>query len=82
MKSWDGTVRGSPPTGGGGGNGTLRNITVSSVILDQVQTAVQIVQNFNASTGDTPSFFEFGDITYKDWSGTLSNSTGELLLHA
>jgi galacturan 1,4-alpha-galacturonidase len=76
MKSWDASIHGTPPTGGGGGNGTLKNVTISSVVLDQVETAVLVTQTNDAESGDTPSYYQFSDITYANWTGTTSTNTG------
>jgi galacturan 1,4-alpha-galacturonidase len=75
MKSWTASIHGTPPTGGGGGNGTVTNVTLSSVVLDEVDIPVHIYQTNGGSSSDTPSFFQFADITYKNWSGTADTNT-------
>ena len=59
FKSWDGTVNGVPPTGGGGaggmlwssttcpsnyGSGFVKNVVIKNFVLDQVDTPVALHQ--------------------------------------
>ncbi|KAJ7224758.1 pectin lyase fold/virulence factor [Mycena rebaudengoi] len=44
FKSWDGTVNGAPPTGGGGSTGFLRNVTATNVVLDRVNGPITLAQ--------------------------------------
>jgi galacturan 1,4-alpha-galacturonidase len=75
FKTWDGSVHDTPPTGGGGGNGTLRNVTLSSVVLSEVNHPTYISQTNGAESGDTASYFKLADITYNGWTGTSDEAT-------
>ncbi|KAF8960871.1 pectin lyase fold/virulence factor [Flammula alnicola] len=55
FKSWDGSVNGAPPTGGGGANGTA---------------PVHVYQTNNALTGDLPSKLKFEGLHFVGWTGT------------
>ncbi|KAJ7056699.1 pectin lyase-like protein [Mycena amicta] len=76
FKSWDGTVNGVPPTGGGGAPGFAKNITLRNVVLDRVNRPTTITQTNGGHSGDLPSIFHFGDIRWENWTGTaLTNQT-------
>ncbi|PPQ77955.1 hypothetical protein CVT25_015430 [Psilocybe cyanescens] len=45
FKSWDGSVNGAPPTGGGGAGGLVNNLTVRNMHIDGVDMPVHILQN-------------------------------------
>jgi len=70
FKSWDGTVNGAPPTGGGGASGFAKNVTLRNVVLDRVNRPTTIEQTNGGHSGDLPSIFKFSDIHYENWSGT------------
>lgn len=44
LKTWTGTVNGSPPTGGGGGGGFVKNVTARRVTLSGVDRPVHLYQ--------------------------------------
>ncbi|KAF9521778.1 pectin lyase fold/virulence factor [Crepidotus variabilis] len=75
FKSWSGSVKGAPPTGGGGGTGYARNITARNVYVDRVDTPIYIHQTYNNDehSGDLPSKLNFGGITYINFTGTASS---------
>ncbi|KAL5520109.1 hypothetical protein ACEPAG_1769 [Sanghuangporus baumii] len=75
FKSWSGTVNGEPPTGGGGGGGFVNNILARRATLDGVDTPVALYQTNGAHSGDTPSFLQFGDLSFEDWSGNATSNT-------
>ncbi|KAJ7213449.1 pectin lyase fold/virulence factor, partial [Mycena pura] len=70
FKSWDGSVNGAPPTGGGGGSGFVKNVTLRNVVLDRVDLPTTIEQTKDGHSGDLPSIFKFSDIHYENWTGT------------
>jgi len=76
-KSWDGTVRGTPPTGGGGGGGHVRNVVLRNVFLDQVDLPTQLYQTNDGHSGDIPSSLQFSNLSWVNWTGT---STGDRLV--
>ncbi|KAF7317135.1 hypothetical protein HMN09_00448200 [Mycena chlorophos] len=74
FKSWDGSVNGVPPTGGGGGPGFAKNITLRNIFLSNVSRPTTVSQTNDAKTGDLPSIFRFEDISWENWRGnSLSN---------
>ncbi|KAF7327397.1 hypothetical protein MKEN_00317500 [Mycena kentingensis (nom. inval.)] len=75
FKSWDGTVNGSPPTGGGGAPGFAKNITLRNVVLDRVNRPTTISQTNGGHSADLPSIFRFSHITWQNWSGTALTNT-------
>ncbi|EJC98108.1 pectin lyase-like protein [Fomitiporia mediterranea MF3/22] len=75
FKSWTGSVIGVPPTGGGGSGGFVKNVVAKNVHLSSVDTAVAAYQTYGGNSSDTPSFFNFRDLTFEDWSGTASTNT-------
>ncbi|KAG6828720.1 hypothetical protein H0H92_006949 [Tricholoma furcatifolium] len=75
FKSWDGTVNGSPPTGGGGGTGYVSNVLVKNVELNQVNIPLHLYQTNGAESGDQPSTLKFGNLTFIGWSGTAVTNT-------
>ncbi|KAJ7236867.1 pectin lyase fold/virulence factor [Mycena haematopus] len=77
FKSWDNTINGAPPTGGGGGRGFTKNVTTRNVVLDRVNRPTTISQTNGAKSGDLPSIYKFEDIHYENWSGT--SLTNELI---
>ncbi|KAF8153063.1 pectin lyase fold/virulence factor [Crassisporium funariophilum] len=70
FKSWDGSVNGAPPTGGGAGGGMVKNISVKNVQVDRVNAPLHVYQTNNAHTGDAPSQLRFSDLHFADWTGT------------
>ncbi|KAJ7030864.1 pectin lyase-like protein [Mycena alexandri] len=70
FKSWDGSINGVPPTGGGAGPGFAQNITLKNVVLDRVNRPTTISQTNGGHSGDLPSMYKFEDIHYDNWSGT------------
>ncbi|KAJ7216368.1 pectin lyase fold/virulence factor [Mycena pura] len=79
FKSWDGTVNGAPPTGGGGASGFAKNVTLRNVVLDRVNRPTTIEQTNGGHSGDLPSIFKFSDIHYENWSGTALTNLGEFV---
>ncbi|KAJ8454046.1 hypothetical protein ONZ45_g19460 [Pleurotus djamor] len=74
FKSWTGAVNGVPPTGGGGGSGLVKNISITNVQLDRVNAPIHLYQTNGGHSGDAPSQLMFGGLHFKNWSGTsLSN---------
>ncbi|TFK26877.1 pectin lyase-like protein [Coprinopsis marcescibilis] len=75
FKAWDGPVTGTPPTGGGGGRGLVKNAVFRNIIFDRVRTGVQIWQNFG-SDGDVPvtSKVKFNGILFDNVRGTTNSS--------
>ncbi|KAJ7468939.1 pectin lyase fold/virulence factor [Mycena galericulata] len=70
FKSWDGSVNGAPPTGGGGGPGFATNITTRNVLLNDVSRPTTVTQTNGAMAGDLPSKYKFEDLHFENWSGT------------
>ncbi|KAJ7737359.1 pectin lyase fold/virulence factor [Mycena metata] len=70
FKSWDGSINGVPPTGGGAGPGFAQNITLKNVVLNQVNRPTTISQTNGGHSGDLPSMYKFEDIHYENWTGT------------
>ncbi|KAH9474648.1 Putative galacturan 1,4-alpha-galacturonidase A [Psilocybe cubensis] len=75
FKSWDGSVNGSPPTGGGGAGGLVNNLTVRNMYIDGVDTPVHILQNNLGMSGDAPSILKFEGLRFENWSGTANTNT-------
>ncbi|KAI5122794.1 hypothetical protein M0805_000138 [Coniferiporia weirii] len=75
LKSWTDTVNGVPPVGGGGGGGYVKNVVARRVYVSDVDTPVRLTQTSNGKSTDTPSFLQFSDLSYEDWSGTASTNT-------
>ncbi|KAJ6606565.1 pectin lyase fold/virulence factor [Mycena vulgaris] len=74
FKSWDGSVNGVPPSGGGGGTGFAKNITARNVVLDRVNAPIHLYQTNGGHSLDLPSNLTFGALHFQNWSGTaLSN---------
>ncbi|KAJ7168135.1 pectin lyase fold/virulence factor [Mycena crocata] len=74
FKSWDGSVIGAPPTGGGGatGKGFAKNITAKNVVLDRVNlpsTCIKPMGDIRACL-DLPSPLMFGVLHFENWTGT------------
>ncbi|KAF9563844.1 pectin lyase-like protein [Agrocybe pediades] len=76
FKAWPGTVNGLPPTGGGGGAGTVRNLTAKNVQVDRVMNPVriQIFQSIDPNGGGSPSKIKFENMHFSNWVGTANNS--------
>ncbi|PPQ79080.1 hypothetical protein CVT25_002305 [Psilocybe cyanescens] len=70
FKTWDGTVNGAPPTGGGGAGGLVQNVSARRVNVDRVTTPMHIYQTNNAKSGDAPSTLRFEGLHFSDWTGT------------
>lgn len=77
LKTWTGTVHGSPPTGGGGAGGHVSNVTLRNFSLDRVDLPTQLYQTNDGHSRDAPSTLQFSDITWENWQGT---STGAELV--
>ncbi|KAF5384153.1 hypothetical protein D9615_003186 [Tricholomella constricta] len=70
FKTWTGAVHGSPPTGGGGGSGSVDNVVAKGVRLDRVNLPLHIYQTNGGHTGDAPSTLKFSNLNFTDWTGT------------
>lgn len=74
VKTWTGVVQGTPPNGGGGGLGYLRNVTISDFTVSNALQAFYVTQcnSYSGFTGqcDT-SKFQISDLAIRDMSGTL-----------
>ncbi|KAF9011995.1 pectin lyase-like protein [Cyathus striatus] len=70
FKSWTGSVNGAPPTGGGGGTGTVRNISIENVVLDRVNNPIHLYQTNGGHSTDLPSTLSFGGLRFSNWTGT------------
>ncbi|KAF8830109.1 hypothetical protein HHX47_DHR2000394 [Lentinula edodes] len=77
FKSWTGEVNGTPPTGGGGGTGHVRNVTIQNVNVDQVDIPVHVYQTNGGTASETPSTLMFSGLHFNDWTG---NATGNTIL--
>ncbi|KAJ7481917.1 pectin lyase fold/virulence factor, partial [Mycena latifolia] len=76
FKSWDGSINGRPPTGGGAGPG--QNITTRNVVLDRVNQPITITQTNGGHSG-----YKFADIHFENWTGTaLTNEVADLACSA
>ncbi|KAJ6469122.1 pectin lyase fold/virulence factor [Mycena vitilis] len=60
FKSWDASINGAPPTGGGAGEGQFR----PSWGLSEDSLIVALCR------GDLPSMYKFEDLRFENWSGT------------
>ncbi|KAJ6488651.1 pectin lyase fold/virulence factor [Mycena vitilis] len=79
FKSWDGSVNGAPPTGGGGGTGIAMNITTKNVLLDRVNLPIHLYQTNGGHSLDLPSNLTFGGLRFENWTGTaLANKIVDL----
>ncbi|KAJ6624703.1 pectin lyase fold/virulence factor [Mycena sp. CBHHK59/15] len=74
FKSWDGSINGVPPTGGGGSTGFARNITARNVLLDRVNTPTSISQTNGGKSGDLPATFKFEDLRFENWTGVTATN--------
>jgi len=70
FKTWTGSLHGAPPTGGGGGSGSVSNVIIKGVHLDRVNIPLHIYQTNGGHTGDTPSTLKFSNLEFSDWTGT------------
>ncbi|KAJ7871489.1 pectin lyase fold/virulence factor [Mycena olivaceomarginata] len=70
FKSWDGSVDGVPPTGGGGGTGFVENITAKNILLDRVNLPLHLYQTNGGHSLDLPSNLTFGGLHFENWTGT------------
>ena len=70
LKTWTGSVHGTPPTGGGGGSGHVKNVRAIGASLDRVTRPVHLYQTNGGSSGDTPSTLAFSDLLFANWTGT------------
>jgi len=79
FKSWDGSVNGAPPTGGGAGPGFTKNVTLKNVVLDRVNRPTTVTQTNGGKSGDLPSLYKFEGLHFENWSGTaLTNEVIDL----
>lgn len=74
FKSWTATVNGVPPTGGGGGGGYVSNVLAQDVYVDRVTVPLHLYQTNGGHSGDTPSYLQFSNLTFINWSGTSLRS--------
>ncbi|KAF8186344.1 pectin lyase fold/virulence factor [Pholiota molesta] len=70
FKSWDGSVNGAPPTGGGGAKGLVNNVVVRNMKLDRVTAPVHVYQTNGGKSGDLPSQLKFEGLHFINWTGT------------
>ncbi|KAH9850890.1 pectin lyase-like protein [Lenzites betulinus] len=70
LKTWTGSVHGSPPTGGGGGGGYVSNVVAKGVSLDRVTVPIHLYQTNGGQSGDQPSTIQFSNLTFSDWTGS------------
>lgn len=70
FKTWDGSINGLPPTGGGAGPGMVTNVTIRNVRLNQVSLPLHIYQTNGGHSDDLPSQMNFSNLNFFDWSGT------------
>jgi len=75
FKTWDGSINGAPPTGGGGGPGMVKNVTTKNIRLDRVNLPLHIYQTNGGHSADAPSHLTFSDLRFIDWTGTALTST-------
>ncbi|KAF9078348.1 pectin lyase-like protein [Rhodocollybia butyracea] len=75
FKTWTGEIVGTPPVGGGGGTGHVRNVTIQNVNLDQVDIGLQIFQTNGGSSSETPSTLMFSGLHFADWTGNATGNT-------
>ncbi|EIW77480.1 hypothetical protein CONPUDRAFT_180601 [Coniophora puteana RWD-64-598 SS2] len=74
LKSWSGTVNGTPPDYGGGGTGSVKNVVIRNALLDNVTTPVALYQTSKAYPGDAPSKYQFGNLTFSNFTGTYQQN--------
>jgi galacturan 1,4-alpha-galacturonidase len=77
LKTWDGSVNGVPPTGGGGAGGHVKNVLVKGAVLDRVNKPVALYQTNGGHSGDAPSTLQFSDLTFENFSGTAATAERE-----
>ncbi|KAF9521779.1 pectin lyase-like protein [Crepidotus variabilis] len=70
FKSWSGSISGTPPTGGGGGSGYVRNVTVRNVVVDQVDAPIFLHHN----SGSIPSKMTYSNVTFSNFTGTATTN--------
>jgi len=70
FKTWDGSVNGVPPTGGGGAGGLVNGVSARNVQLDQVNNPVHLYQTNGGESGDLPSMLKFENLSFSNWTGT------------
>ncbi|KAJ7677603.1 pectin lyase-like protein [Mycena rosella] len=70
FKSWDGSINGAPPTGGGAGPGFTKNVTTRNVFLDRVNRPMTVEQTNGGQSGDLPSMYKFEELHFENWTGT------------
>ncbi|TFK52947.1 pectin lyase-like protein [Heliocybe sulcata] len=74
LKSWTASVNDVPPTGGGGGGGYVSNVVAKDVYVDQVTVPLHLYQTNGGHSNDTPSYLQFSNLTFINWSGTSQRS--------
>ncbi|KZV83105.1 pectin lyase-like protein [Exidia glandulosa HHB12029] len=74
LKTWTGSVTGTPPTGGGGGGGRVHNLVARNVSLDRVDFPVHLYQTNSGHSADAPSQLAFSDLRFEDWTGSVTTS--------
>lgn len=81
-KTWTGISQGTPPNGGGGGLGYMRNISISDFKVYNASQGLYITQcnSYSGFTGECDtSKFQIEDLRFEDVSGTLqTNVTASL----
>ncbi|KAF8062402.1 pectin lyase fold/virulence factor [Lyophyllum atratum] len=70
FKTWTGSVNGVPPTGGGGGSGSVNNVVVKGVHLDRVNAPLHVYQTNSGHSGDAGSTLKFSNLEFSGWTGT------------
>ncbi|KAI0668045.1 pectin lyase-like protein [Trametes maxima] len=75
LKTWTGSVHGSPPTGGGGGGGYVSNVVAKRVSFDPVTVPIHLYQTNGGHSGDNASTLQFSNLTFSDWTGYSLRNT-------
>ncbi|KAF7295259.1 Glycoside hydrolase family 28 protein [Mycena indigotica] len=70
FKSWDGSINGVPPTGGGGGTGQVRNVVARNINLVGVNLPIHLYQTNGGHSLDLKSTLSFGGLRFENWTGT------------
>ncbi|KDQ56690.1 glycoside hydrolase family 28 protein [Jaapia argillacea MUCL 33604] len=79
FKSWTATVNGTPPTGGGGGTGYVKDVVARNVYVDRVNVPMHLYQTNGGYANDTPSYFQFSNLSFYNWTGTsLANKLADI----
>lgn len=79
-KSWIGETHGTPPNGGGGGNGYAKNITFKNVYMKDiihpiaVDTTLTYLPDVKGKPDIKGSLFEWSDIVFDNFTGTATGN--------